>query len=184
MNRHCCARNVLPFLGLMLLGIFVAGCGDLFEGEFGPGQESRTLAQGYTPCSDYPNPTHGVICHPSQYCSSQNLGICHTGCLSQDNCSHEQFCLKTDNQRVGTCIDHETYEARRTGEDLDPGYTACGDPDTPSRFSVCHPSQHCSSDYFGQCSAGCLSEHNCTELQECVKASGENLGTCRAPGNR
>ncbi|WP_230467531.1 hypothetical protein [Lujinxingia vulgaris] len=172
----------------MLLSVGVAlllsSCGPLFDGEPGPGDERRTLAQGYTPCNDFPEPSRGVICHPSQYCSSQILSICHNGCLSQDNCSHEQFCLKTGSQRVGTCVDHATYEDRRRGEDLEPGYTACGDPDNPSRFAICHPSQYCSSDYFGQCSSGCLSEHNCTELQVCIKEAGENVGTCQHAGNR
>lgn len=178
------STSILFLLMSSLLALLLSGCGPFFDADPGPGDERRALAQGYTPCNDFPDPSRGVICHPSQYCSSQILSICHNGCLSQDNCSHEQFCLKTGSERVGTCVDHATYEERRRGEDLEPGYTACGDPDSPSRFAICHPSQYCSSDYFGQCSGGCLSEHNCTELQVCIKEAGENVGTCQHAGNR
>ena len=164
--------------GAVIFMLLTAGCGDLIMGT--QEREDRKLAQGYTPCNDFPDPTNGVICHPNQYCSSQRLGICHTGCLSEDNCSEEQTCVKQSNRSIGTCLSREEQESRRTGEDLDPGYTACGDDNNPSRFQICHPNQYCYSDYFGSCSLGCLSEHNCTEQQRCVKQPGEHIGVCQA----
>lgn len=170
----------LSFLfGLLLL---FAACSEAFH-PFPPhpaGSESdeslQHLAQGYTPCNDYPDPTYGVICHPNQYCGHQGMGWCFRGCLSEDNCTENQVCVK-DGRDVGTCISEEEYAARNRGEDLDPGFTACGDP-ASSRFSICQPGQYCASAYWGSCELGCLSEVNCTENQICEKDAGEHLGIC------
>lgn len=156
--------------GLVLM--FLGACGSMGD------REDRTLAQGYTPCNDFPDPESGVICHPNQYCASQNLNWCHTGCLSDDNCSHEQICVKSHAADTGRCTDVETLPD--PDPDLDPGYTQCGDPTDPLHYSICQPSQYCYSAYFGDCSGGCLSEDNCTERQLCEKQPGENLGVCVA----
>lgn len=141
-------------------------------------REDRALAQGYTPCNDFPDPTYGVICHPNQYCGSQRFGTCYSGCLSEDNCTEEQVCIKRSGRNTGSCVSRESLEERRSTENLDPGYTACGDPTYDSRFAICHPGQYCESDYWGSCSLGCLSEYNCTERQYCDKSTREHVGVC------
>ncbi len=155
---------------LFALFLVPVGCAEDYD-------DDTRLARGYTPCNDLPNPENGVICHPNQYCASQKNGWCHTGCLSDDNCSHEQVCAKNSGQNWGTCTDLATFPAVDE-EDLDPGYTACGNPQTPARFEICQPSQHCGSWTFGDCWSGCLSEDNCTENQDCAKSPGENVGVC------
>lgn len=140
--------------------------------------QTRQLAQGYTPCNDAPDATEGVICTPNQYCGDQQLAWCFTGCLSDDNCSTEQICSKRPGRDVGTCIAWE--DAQPIYDELEPGYTTCGDERVPSAFEICQPSQHCYSHRTGECAEGCLSEDNCTENQDCVKAPGENRGVCVA----
>ncbi|MBA2663570.1 MAG: hypothetical protein H0U74_14875 [Bradymonadaceae bacterium] len=180
-------RRTLLLIGSISLLLLPLGCGVMADtGGDREDREDRKLAQGYTPCNDFPNPTYGVICHPNQYCGSQRFGTCYTGCLSDDNCTDEQACYKSSGQNLGTCTSRALLEARRTGENLDPGYTSCGDPLNASRFAICHPGQYCSSDYFGSCTLGCLSELNCTERQDCVKAPTKHVGACTsstAPAN-
>lgn len=177
--------RIIAFLSLFLL--FLTGCSEAFHPfppESSSGQSSATgerptqLAPGYTPCNDYPNPTYGVICHPNQYCGNQSFGRCYTGCLSEDNCTENQACVK-NGRSIGTCISNDELEGRAEGQELDEGYTACGNPGT-TRYSVCHPGQYCSSSYWGDCSLGCLSERNCTENQYCEKQSGAHVGICTA----
>lgn len=137
---------------------------------------SEPLAQGYTPCNELPGERDGVICHPNQYCQDPELEWCFSGCLSDDNCSHEQLCVKNKGANVGNCIAADELPDREP--DLEPGYTQCGDPTTPARYQICQPSQHCGDYGFGHCFAGCLSEYNCTEQQVCEKQPGENVGVC------
>lgn len=138
--------------------------------------DRRTLAQGYTPCNDAPLPTDGVICAPNQYCADQKLNWCFRGCLSDDNCSSEQICSKGHGDDVGTCITWD--DARPIYDDLEPGYTKCGDERIPADFAICQPSQYCAIYREGSCASGCLSEDNCTENQQCIKQPGENVGVC------
>ena len=166
-------------IGLLFL---VAACSEAFH-PFPPhpggpqsSESPQQLAQGYTPCNDYPNPTYGVICHPNQYCGSQSMGWCFRGCLSEDNCTENQVCVK-DGRDVGTCISHEEYEVRTGQTELDPGFTSCGNPSS-SRHSICQPGQYCADSTWGHCYLGCLSELNCTENQFCEKEPGEHLGIC------
>ncbi len=160
---------------LALLTIFAVACVEM-DDDTGH-LESRTLAQGYTPCNDFPNPESGVICHPNQYCAHQQNNWCHTGCLSNDNCSHDQLCVK-NHGNIGECVAIDSMPDPNPV--LEPGYTQCGDPAKPKRYAICQPSQYCYSDYFGDCSLGCLSEDNCTENQRCEKPEGENVGVCAA----
>lgn len=165
-------RNILLYC---LLLFFAAACGEMV-GDDSPDR----LAQGYTPCGDYPDQTYGVVCHPNQYCLSHSMGWCSSGCLSNDNCAEEQTCVKKGSQNVGTCLaPEETTGLSQSGE-LEPGYTLCGTSSDSRKTVVCHPSQYCDSDYWGTCSMGCLSEYNCTDTQICIKEEGENIGTCQA----
>lgn len=159
-------------VGVMVLTI--TGCGFMEE------RESRTLAAGYTPCNDAPNPEDGVICHPNQYCASQKHNWCYTGCLSDDNCSHEQICVKSHSNNYGACMEAATLPD--PNPDLKPGYTQCGDPYDPHYYEICQPSQYCYSSFLGDCSGGCLSEENCTDNQICAKEAGENVGVCVPAG--
>jgi hypothetical protein len=168
------------FYLVALVSITASGCGD-FLYPVSPAsdpREDRKLAQGYTPCNDFPEPRRGVICHPNQYCAGQHLAFCASGCLSEDNCTEEQVCVKQSGYNVGSCVSRESLEWRRNTDDLDPGYTACGDPTNERRFSICHPNQYCDSDTLGICSLGCLSEYNCTERQYCDKYPGDHVGAC------
>lgn len=170
---------------LAVMALLMVGCGGMFDDFSDSGNDDRQLAPGYTPCGDYPDQTHGVICHPNQYCSSQNLGICREGCLSNDNCTDEQACFKEDGRDVGTCYnvtggsgetDTSYWEEGHQGDDeLDRGYTTCGDGVSET---TCHPNQYCADDYWGDCELGCLSNHNCAEDQWCDKPDGEDIGTC------
>jgi len=59
-----------------------------------------------------------------------------------------------------------------------PGFTACGDyPDNQPK--TCQPGQYCSDEKFSDCSTGCLSNVNCASDQTCVKAAGQDEGTCQ-----
>lgn len=154
--------------------VAVAGCGELVDLPTGE-RDSKRLAPGYTPCGDEPNQTHGVICHPNQYCSDQFFATCSTGCLSEDNCTEEQTCYKEDGEDVGTCVDNDDLEDGEIDDGLDPGYTSCGDGYSET---TCHPNQYCADDDWGDCELGCLSGENCTDDQRCEKESGEDVGTC------
>ena len=151
-----------------LLLILLTGCV--------PAGDDRPLAQGFTPCNELPGERDGIICHPNQYCADPHLQWCHRGCLSDDNCSQEQICVKNRGSHLGSCLAIDALPEE--DPQLDPGYTTCGDPATPARYEICHPSQHCYSDRDGTCAAGCLSELNCTDHQICEKLPGENVGVC------
>ncbi|WIG99190.1 hypothetical protein KGD87_08360 [Myxococcus sp. SDU36] len=58
---------------------------------------------------------------------------------------------------------------------LQKGYTECGGfmGDDP-----CQPGQYCADATFSECVPGCTSDVNCARNQECVKESGEQVGTC------
>lgn len=160
----------------------LAACGCLgLDGDSGSSEggfdETRTLAQGYTPCNDGPDPTTGVVCTPNQYCGWQKYAWCFTGCLSDDNCSTEQICSKKVDHDVGRCIAWDDVAPAELN--LEPGYTECGDQRIPDSFAVCQPSQHCQSYRYGICAPGCLSEDNCTENQTCQKTD-DNTGICVA----
>ena len=45
----------------------------------------------------------------------------------------------------------------------------------------CEASQYCEDQNLMICTLGCLSDLNCTAAQECVKAAGENVGSCQTP---
>ncbi len=55
------------------------------------------------------------------------------------------------------------------------GITGCG-----TTGKVCQAGQYCSDETFGYCSAGCLSNNNCSSEQECIKPAGQNEGTCQS----
>ena len=151
--------------------LFVTACGVLDDDP-----HRRTLAAGYTPCNDAPNPESGVVCHPNQYCADQKRNWCFQGCLSDDNCSLEQICVKKPSFSTGDCMAID--DLPEESPELEPGYTECGDSSLPSNYSICHPSQYCYSHRYGDCSSGCLSELNCTGRQDCIKEPGENTGVC------
>ena len=167
--------RMTTFAALALaLGIPLTGCGEVFDVPPNDDDEraSKHLAQGYTPCGDEPHQTYGVICHPNQYCSSQRFARCSTGCLSNDNCTEEQRCAKSDGRDIGTCVDLDAEADESDG--LDPGYTRCGDG---AYERTCHPNHYCADDYWADCEIGCVSNDNCTNEQRCEKA-GHHVGTC------
>ncbi len=61
------------------------------------------------------------------------------------------------------------------------GYTECGDFLAPSDkdYNWCPPGQYCADPTFSECISGCLSNENCAEDQRCIKADGDNVGTCQ-----
>jgi hypothetical protein len=61
------------------------------------------------------------------------------------------------------------------------GYTECGDflASSPFEKNYCQPGQYCFDATWSDCRPGCTSNQNCAEDQRCVKADGENLGTCQ-----
>ncbi len=246
--------------------------------------------QGFTACGDFPSGP--VTCQPGQYCEDPIFSKCESGCLSNDNCSADQECVKTGGDNVGSCqnkvvsgcpatpcpdgtvcqdgtcvpvstgscadfcakavscdpetdmtlcmamcsaapascvscvigatcasledgicdtfcvvdindcednsdcdgwycnpakvcvecltSDHCTNGTCSAGvcvPDLDPGFTACGN--FPAGPVTCQPGQYCEDAIFSNCESGCLSNLNCTTDQTCVKASGQNVGTCQ-----
>ena len=73
------------------------GCGDSLG-------ETRGLAQGFTPCGDFLAPfAQSVTCHPNQYCANVTFSNCELGCLSNYNCSDDQFCIKEEGTDIGSC---------------------------------------------------------------------------------
>lgn len=63
------------------------------------------------------------------------------------------------------------------------GLTPCGNfPDQQAKF--CQAGQYCADMTFSECVNGCLNNANCASDQTCIKAAGENAGTCQNnPGN-
>ncbi|MBL8957059.1 MAG: hypothetical protein JNK82_40170 [Myxococcaceae bacterium] len=55
------------------------------------------------------------------------------------------------------------------------GVTSCG-----TTNKECQAGQYCSDETFGYCSAGCLSNNNCSAEQQCIKPAGVNEGTCQS----
>jgi hypothetical protein len=59
---------------------------------------------GYTHCGDFfavgQNPNQ---CQPGSYCSNATFSKCTPGCLSDQNCSSEQVCVKQPGLATGTC---------------------------------------------------------------------------------
>lgn len=155
---------------MIVLALTFSACGLVVD------RESRVLAAGYTPCNDFPDPTDGVVCHPNQYCASQKNQWCSTGCLSDDNCSLEQICVKSHSQNSGQCMAIDTLPD--PDPDLSPGQTQCGDPTDPNHYEICEPSHYCYSYYFGDCSRGCASDANCPLYELCIKPKGESIGAC------
>ena len=151
---------------------FSVGCGEMLYHDDAP----QRLAPGYTPCGDYPDQTNGVICHPNQYCLSHSMAWCGSGCLSDDNCTEEQHCVKRGDRDVGTCQSTDIVDDEE--RELLPGYTVCGDDPDSRKTITCHPNHYCSSQYWGECSLGCVSEYNCTDNQICVKSEGDGVGHC------
>ena len=162
-----------PTIALLALMLMMTGCVMMFDDpdESESERSSERLASGYTPCGDEPDQSYGVICHPNQYCSSQSLAICRQGCLSNDNCTDEQRCVKDDGDDVGRCIDRDAI----AGDELGAGYTSCGDG---LAETICHPNQYCDDPGRGQCELGCLSSDNCTDEQWCDKGDGDHVGIC------
>ena len=171
----------MRWMMVVLLSVGLMGCeefwDDMEDSSSSEGYESRKLAPGYTPCNDAPEPTNGVVCHPNQYCSSQHLSICRQGCLSDDNCTETQRCIKDVGADLGSCVSledlGESGEVER--DDSNRGYTSCG---SGSSKVECHPNQYCADTRWGECELGCLSDDNCASNQFCDKLAGEHVGSC------
>ncbi len=172
--------------GLALVGMTLGLQGCLVFGD-GPllGNEPE---QGYTECGDFlADPGQDILCPPGQYCDDPIFSACADGCLSNENCADDQRCVKADGTQVGSCQaeikrpaseprDGKSGAAGDTSSSSRIGFTYCGEG---SNQIMCHPGQFCYNPRYGYCDEGCLSDLNCGEEQECVKAAGENEGTCQ-----
>ena len=59
---------------------------------------------GYTECGDFFAPAGDVnTCQPGSFCSDATFSKCAPGCLSDQNCSPEQVCVKQHARNRGTC---------------------------------------------------------------------------------
>ena len=59
---------------------------------------------GYTACGDFFAPDGDVnTCQPGSFCSNATFSKCAPGCLSDQNCSPEQLCIKDSGRNRGTC---------------------------------------------------------------------------------
>lgn len=57
-------------------------------------------ANGTTPCAP---PGLDTVCQAGQYCEDAVLAMCTNGCLSNENCTSEQTCIKEPGMDVGSC---------------------------------------------------------------------------------
>lgn len=59
---------------------------------------------GYTACGTF-FASHGEKnqCQPGSWCADATFSKCAPGCLSDQNCSGEQVCVKGAGQNLGTC---------------------------------------------------------------------------------
>jgi hypothetical protein len=59
---------------------------------------------GYTECGDFFAPDGDVnTCQPGSFCTNPTFSTCSPGCLSDQNCSGEQLCVKDAGRNRGTC---------------------------------------------------------------------------------
>ena len=57
------------------------------------------------------------------------------------------------------------------------GTTVCSAPSLPE--VICAAGQYCADQNFQDCQNGCLSNDNCAGDQTCIKAAGEDVGSCQ-----
>lgn len=57
---------------------------------------------GITPCGNFPDQV-AKSCQASQYCQDEGFSKCAAGCLSDNNCTENQTCIKTGGANEGTC---------------------------------------------------------------------------------
>ncbi len=112
-----------------------------------------------------------VVCKAGQYCQDQNLAICESGCLSDDNCASNQTCVKTSGANVGACQNVSSPEPDVTSTpDQGPGPT-----DTPCR-SACDEARTCgflSATEVAACKQGCDFDAQLAQaIADCVDAAG------------
>jgi hypothetical protein len=140
--------------------------------------------QGYTECGDFL--AGGVFeenyCQPGTHCVDPTFSECAEGCLSNENCAEDQRCVKRDGTNVGTCQNQGKAPASnprdgKPGGATSAGVTACGS--FGDEEILCQPSQYCADARFSNCEFGCLSDLNCLGDEECFKAAGQDVGSCR-----
>lgn len=57
---------------------------------------------GITPCGNFPDQV-AKSCQASQYCQDEGFSKCAAGCLSDNNCTENQTCIKAGGANEGTC---------------------------------------------------------------------------------
>lgn len=79
----------------------------VYEEEARPRRVVVAARSGYTACGTF-FASHGEKnqCQPGSWCADATFSKCAPGCLSDQNCSGEQVCVKGAGQNLGTC---QTY---------------------------------------------------------------------------
>lgn len=80
---------------------------DVYEVESGYDEETTYAAHtysGYTECGNFmAGFGDDNECQPGSYCADATFSRCAPGCLSDQNCSPEQVCVKATGRNKGTC---------------------------------------------------------------------------------
>lgn len=180
MMKQLIGSNVMSrmMIAAGLGAVMILGSGCLVLGDDILNDEKE---QGFTECGDFlADLGDNIYCQPGQYCDDPTFSECLEGCLSNENCAEDQRCVKADGDQVGSCqaeIKRPASNPRNTG--VSEGLTECGTQVGSNEANYCQPNQYCKNASFARCELGCLSDSNCAEEQECVKADGEDIGSCQ-----
>lgn len=128
-----------------------AGSGTGGSGTGGSGA-GRT---GITPCGNFPDQV-AKSCQASQYCQDEGFSKCAAGCLSDNNCTQNQTCIKAGGANEGTC--QATQGAGGAGGAT--GGSACDGTAFADACKLCSLSPMCSDPTFcmkvGEPCASCV----------------------------
>lgn len=120
--------------------------------------------RGFTSCG-------GSTCQPGQYCRDDRFDDCNNGCLSDLNCTDNQFCDK-GNANTGVCQNKAPNPMNNNNNNTDQIQrckTACEDAQACGLFDVATTVE---------CTAACgvLSDIQAKALADCVDNEGCGLG--------
>ena len=144
---------------LATVGVIACGSDDTSGASSTSGGGSNRT--GVTECG-------GVTCSAGQYCD--NL-ICKNGCLSDDNCTGTQTCVKKSGDNVGSCQTTQTGGGTTTA------------PPTKNCTSFITWCEKCGGGDKASCTDQCdkLASATCTACMDTVTSCGETNSKCAGP---
>lgn len=128
-----------------------------------------------------------VKCSANQYCADAVLARCEIGCLSDDNCTFEQKCIKESAKNIGTCqtfakdpcegIQCEANQQCREGKCFDISTDPCENVQCNAN-EVCQNGQ-CKPTSTQSCTITLTAQDGCANDAICV-LNPEEKSVCRA----